>query len=134
MASLSYACVLTSNLDRLAAFYREVLQAEPEWTEGYAEFPTGDCKLGLWSVDAYAELAGRAPSPSPGGGMVMLEFEIDDVDAEFTRLQQLTVFEIEFIIPPTTMAWGNRSIYFRDPEGNLVNLFSHVGVESARSR
>jgi catechol 2,3-dioxygenase-like lactoylglutathione lyase family enzyme len=42
------------------------------------------------------------------------------------RLQQLADFNIEFIIPPTTMAWGNRSIYFRDPDGNLLNLFSHV--------
>jgi catechol 2,3-dioxygenase-like lactoylglutathione lyase family enzyme len=33
---------------------------------------------------------------------------------------------MSFIIPPTTMAWGNRSIYFRDPDGNLINLFSRV--------
>jgi len=125
MATLSYACLLTSNIARLAAFYCEVLQAEPEWTGAYAEFATGSCKLGLWSVDAYVEVAGAAAIPHPGSGTVMLEFEIDDVDAEFARLHQLT----EFIMPPTTMAWGNRSIYFRDPDGNLVNLFSHVGID-----
>jgi len=27
---------------------------------------------------------------------------------------------------PTTMPWGNRSILFRDPDGNLVNLFTPV--------
>jgi catechol 2,3-dioxygenase-like lactoylglutathione lyase family enzyme len=56
----------------------------------------------------------------------MLEFEVDDVDAEFGRLQRLQPLKIEFIIPPTTMAWGNRSIYLRDPDGNLINLFSHA--------
>ena len=27
---------------------------------------------------------------------------------------------------PTTMPWGNRSLLLRDPDGNLVNLFSPV--------
>jgi catechol 2,3-dioxygenase-like lactoylglutathione lyase family enzyme len=129
MAKLAYACVLTRDIQRLANFYRAVLQAEPKWTEQYAEFPTDGGILSLWSVDAYAEVAGTAATPPPGGGQIMLEFEIANVDAEFARLQQFVEFKIEFIIPPTTMAWGNRSIYFRDPDGNLLNLFSHVGSD-----
>lgn len=31
---------------------------------------------------------------------------------------------------PTTMAWGNRSILFPDPDGNLVNLFTPVTEEA----
>ncbi|MFE4836295.1 VOC family protein, partial [Arthrobacter sp. NPDC056691] len=27
-------------------------------------------------------------------------------------------------LEPTTMPWGNTSTLFRDPDGNLVNLFS----------
>ena len=27
---------------------------------------------------------------------------------------------------PTTMPWGNRSLLFRDPDGNLVNFFTPV--------
>jgi catechol 2,3-dioxygenase-like lactoylglutathione lyase family enzyme len=126
MTKLSYACVLTRNIERLAAFYREVLQLEPAWTGPYAEFPTDGGIFSLWSMDAYIEIAGPVAVPGSGGGPIMLEFEIDNVDAEFERLQQLVQFKIEFIIPPTTMAWGNRSIYFRDPDGNLVNLFSHA--------
>ena len=127
MAKLKYACVLTRNLPGLAAFYREVLQADPQLTGPYAEFPTGLGTFCLWSEDAYTEVAGARALPAQGTGRTMLEFEVDDVDAEFLRLQELSDFGVDFILPPTTMTWGNRSIYFLDPDRNLVNLFSHVG-------
>ena len=31
---------------------------------------------------------------------------------------------------PTIMPWGNCSILFRDPDGNLVNLFTPVTPEA----
>jgi catechol 2,3-dioxygenase-like lactoylglutathione lyase family enzyme len=130
MARLTYASILTRSLDRLAEFYREVLQADPQWTGPYAEFSTPPGMVGLWSIDAYAEVAGAAAVPQLGSGGIMLEFEVDDVDAEFARLGRLSKFDISFIIPPTTLPWGNRSIYFRDPDGNLINLFSRVNPQS----
>jgi hypothetical protein len=30
------------------------------------------------------------------------------------------------------MPWGNRSILFRDPDGNLVNLFTPVTEEAIK--
>ena len=125
MPKLIYACVLTDDIERLAAFYREVLQLQPTWSDAYAEFATQPGIFSLWSVDAYAKLAGTSALPASGTGRVMLEFEVTDVDAEYQRLQQ-SELNLEFIMPPTTMAWGNRSIYFRDPEGNLINLFTPV--------
>jgi hypothetical protein len=32
----------------------------------------------------------------------------------------------EWVNGPTTMPWGNRSLLFRDPDGNLVNFFTPV--------
>jgi catechol 2,3-dioxygenase-like lactoylglutathione lyase family enzyme len=123
MARFAYACVVTPQIGRMAEFYREVLSSEPDWNGAdYAEFATGPGIFCLWSLEAYTQVAGAEARPSIGSGGTMLEFEIDDVDADYARLGQS--LHIEFIIPPTTMEWGNRSIYFRDPDGNLVNLFS----------
>jgi catechol 2,3-dioxygenase-like lactoylglutathione lyase family enzyme len=106
-----------------AQFYRQILNVEPQWTGPYAEFATGQTSFCLWATEAYA---GQAALPASGTGRTMLEFQVDDVDTEYARLQHLPGFRIEFIMSPTTMQWGNRSIYFRDPDGNLLNLFSHV--------
>ncbi len=59
----------------------------------------------------------------------VLEFKVDDVDAEFARLKD--VVEVEF--EPKTMPWGNRTTQFRDPEGTLVALFAPV-TDAARAR
>ena len=46
------------------------------------------------------------------------------MDAHYQRLR--SDMELHWVKPPTTQPWGNRSIYFTDPEGNLVNLYTRV--------
>jgi catechol 2,3-dioxygenase-like lactoylglutathione lyase family enzyme len=55
----------------------------------------------------------------------ILEFQVDDVDEEFRRL---TKAGVDWVKHPTTQEWGNRSVYFRDPDGNLVNFYSRVNI------
>lgn len=54
---------------------------------------------------------------------VIIEFLVDDVDRVHRNLTGLVA---GFVNEPTTMPWGNRSLLFRDPDGNLVNFFSPV--------
>jgi predicted enzyme related to lactoylglutathione lyase len=60
---------------------------------------------------------------------VIIEFRVDDVDKEYERLTTLVT---DWAQEPTTMPWGNRSILFRDPDGNLVNLFTPVTEEAIK--
>ena len=57
---------------------------------------------------------------------VFIEFAVADVDAAFAALQSPRQ---DVVLEPTTMPWGNRSALVRDPDGNVVNLFS-APVES----
>jgi catechol 2,3-dioxygenase-like lactoylglutathione lyase family enzyme len=127
MANLIYACVLTLDIERLDAFYRAVLQMEPRSREAYREFQTEPGIFSLWSLDEFEQITGTVAVQATAGGSVMLEFQVEDVDAEYERLRSITQLEIEFVLQPTTLPWGNRSIYFRDSDGNLVNFFTRVG-------
>jgi len=127
MTRLIYSCVLTRNIERMEKFYRAVLQLEPHGRVGYSEFPTEPGIFSLWSVDQYKQITATDPLQGVNGGSVMLEFQVADVDAEYARLRGPMDVPIEFVLEPTTLEWGNRSIYFRDPDGNLVNFFTPVG-------
>ena len=54
---------------------------------------------------------------------------VDDVDSDYERLKPLVS---DWVQEPTTMPRGNRSILFRDPDGNLVNLFAPVTQEAIK--
>jgi len=126
MPKLTYACVLSRDVDRLGDFYRAVLQLEPRSRGAYLEFQTQPGIFSIWSLDEYEQITRTAATQDRSSGTVMLEFQVDNVDAEYERLRSLESFEIEFVMPLTTLPWGNRSIYFRDPEGNIVNFFTRV--------
>jgi catechol 2,3-dioxygenase-like lactoylglutathione lyase family enzyme len=127
---LTHACVITEDVSRMRDFYTKVLKMRPTRADdGYVEFATDGGALSLYVHDKLEPYAPGATAVRTNRS-VMLEFEVGDVDAEFRRLQALP---ITWVKTPSTQPWGNRSIYFRDPDGNLVNLYTRVSDEAARS-
>lgn len=121
----THACLITRRLEILRDFYQEVLQVEPKvYQEDYLEFPLEGAILSLYKQES---LDKTVPGAMQAGvnQSIMLEFQVADVDQEYARLQQ-SKLSIDWVMSPTTFPWGNRSIYFRDPEGNMINLYSVV--------
>jgi predicted enzyme related to lactoylglutathione lyase len=61
------------------------------------------------------------PGPARPPGEVILDFMVRDADAEYRRIEALGV---DWVLRPATQPWGSRSMVFKDPGGNLVNVFS----------
>lgn len=113
--------IITEDVDRLAGFYERVTETSAvRPAPVFAEFRTATGALAIGSTATVAMLGERAPRPGKNDS-VIIEFLVADVDAEFARLKD---FLEDVVLEPTTMPWGNRSALFRDPDGNMVNLFS----------
>ena len=50
--------------------------------------------------------------------------EVDDVDAEVSRLSERVVGR-----PVDRSDWGGRVAYVRDPSGNLIELFQTIPMD-----
>jgi catechol 2,3-dioxygenase-like lactoylglutathione lyase family enzyme len=117
---LTNTCLITPNVSQLVSFYESILQMKAQRTGGeYAEFHTGVGVLAIFSAEAQEKyIPGSADAAK--NKSAILEFRVTDVDHEYARLQPLVK---TWVKPPTTQPWGSRSIYFRDPDGNLVDFY-----------
>ena len=115
--------VITEDVDRLAAFYELVTgQTAARPAPVFAQFAGPGATLAI-AAPATVAMLGDTLVPAANHSIVV-EFEVMDVDAEFGRLEPALE---DVVLRPATMPWGNRSALFRDPDGNLVNLFSPIG-------
>lgn len=116
----AYTRLVTNDLPRLAAFYAKLLGAEPQGSGDYVQFRSGGAALAIVSRLAAEQMHGGS-WPGATNQSAILEFEVADVDAERTRIDGLVS---DWLQQPKDMPWGNRSMLFRDPDGNPVNIFS----------
>ncbi|KRC47310.1 glyoxalase [Leifsonia sp. Root227] len=116
--------IITDDVDRLAGFYELVTGSDAvRPAPVFAEFRTPSATLAIGSTATVAMLGERAPKPGRNDS-VIVEFLVADVDAEFARIRTSIGDGADIVLEPTTMPWGNRSALIRDPDGNVVNLFS----------
>ena len=97
--------------------------------ELFAEIPTTVGTLAIGS-EKTVPLFGLGSAEAAANRSAIIEFIVEDVDAEYGRLRERLN---DVVTEPTTLPWGNRALLFRDPDGNLVNLFTPV-TDDARAK
>ena len=117
--------IVTDDVERLAGFYASLLGVPVTLNEYYVEVQAGPASVGF-SRRRFTEYRDDDSQEADGAGRqrrdeVILDFLVDDVDAEYPRIAALGV---EWVMRPATQPWGNRSMIFRDPAGNLIDVFS----------
>lgn len=110
-------------------FYSEQLGLEPAWGDensGYASFKVADGieGLALFVSDWMAPTVGNQDKQLPSGfrEKSLIAFSVDNVDETYEALKAKG---IAFVNEPTDMpAWGMRTVHLRDPEDNLIELYT----------
>ncbi|BCL31089.1 VOC family protein [Streptomyces aurantiacus] len=115
--------IITGDVTRLVEFYERVTGVRAVWaTEDFAELKVSGATLAIAGTRTVPLFAPGSARPAANHS-VITEFLVDDVDLVHKNLTGLVT---DFVTEPTTMPWGNRSLLFRDPDGNLVNFFTPV--------
>ena len=122
--------IITADIKRLARFYEQMTGISVTmYTEDFGELKTPACTLAIGSTRTLQLFGGDVARPADNHTAI-IEFRVDDVDAEYRKL--VDIIGDSLVQEPTTMPWGNRSLLFRDPDGNLVNFFTPVGAEAIK--
>ena len=114
--------LVTENVASLARFYRKVTGIKPVGNENYVEIETAGGTLSICSKESVNLFNAAAARPRANQSAI-IEFEVNDVNRERSRLGKIVG---SFVMEPTNQPWGNRSMLFRDPDGNLINVFARI--------
>ncbi len=121
--------IITADIKRLVPFLEKVTALPARWaTDDFAEIMAGSFTLAIGSTKTLA-FFGEGVAQAASNKSVMIEFLVNNVDEDYERIKELSP---EIVQEPTTMPWGNRSLLFRDPDGNLINFFTPVSAEAIR--
>jgi lactoylglutathione lyase len=119
--------LLVTNFEDCFHFYHDVLgfdyQAGDE-TGPYVEFKTGDTLLALFDRGYMALVvgAGGKAQETDCQDRAALIFSVDNVDEAYRNLQ---IKGVSFLTEPKNRPdWGIRTAHFRDPAGNLLEIYS----------
>jgi uncharacterized glyoxalase superfamily protein PhnB len=115
--------VVTRDIDALVEFYQRLSGIEAvRPADGFAEIRFEGATLAISSEHLIKLFnVGAATATAAANQSAILEFEVEDVDAVFERMN---AYGTNIVMPTTLMPWGNRSLLLRDPDRNLVNIFS----------
>src|SRR5579863_9551158 len=121
--------LIARDIKPLVSFYEKVTGQAAEWLAPvFAEIVTPAATLAFGTAETVALFKEGSAEPA-SNRTAIVEFQVEDVEAEFARLKD----QVEVVHEPKMMPWGNRTAQFRDPEGTAVSLFTPA-TEAAKAR
>ncbi|MET0898660.1 MAG: VOC family protein [Mycobacterium sp.] len=121
---LDHLVLTVADLDATVRFYTEVLGMEAQvFGEGRRALHFGTSKINLHQ--AGREFDPKAAQPTPGSAdlCLIVDDHLDQV------LEQLSAHGVPIVEGPVTRTGAHgtlRSVYLRDPDGNLIELSNYL--------
>ena len=128
--SLDYTVIFARQMAKMREFYGSTMgfplhkELSPRWVE----FRVGS------NILALTERGGRFDDPSPPIGVLSLQLafrvaphEVDECAATLAERG------VAIVSPPTDQAFGHRTLFFRDPDGNVLEIYAEINPMTDRS-
>jgi catechol 2,3-dioxygenase-like lactoylglutathione lyase family enzyme len=121
--AIDYTVILVRDMEAMKHFYEEVLGFPfvRELSENWREYRVGSNMLVLARP---RRLANESATPK-GSAAVQLAFRVPPPDVDRCA-DWLARRKIAMLSPPTNHAFGHRTLFFRDPDGNLIEIYAEI--------
>ena len=121
--------LIAADIKAMVAFYEMVTERQAEWLAPvFAEIVMPGATLAIGTLETVA--LWQEGSAEPGANRtVYIEFQVEDIGAEYERLKD----KVQLVHELKMMPWGNRTFQFRDPEGTAISLYAPE-TEAAKMR
>jgi catechol 2,3-dioxygenase-like lactoylglutathione lyase family enzyme len=121
--AIDYTVVFVRDMPVMRRFYEDILGFPllRELSSSWIEYRVGDNTLALAKPGL---TAADAPTPH-GSASLQLAFKVSasEVDA---CADELVRQGVDLLSAPTDQAFGHRTLFFRDPDGNLLEVFADI--------
>src|SRR5829696_7431778 len=121
--AIDYTVIFVRDMAAMRRFYADVLRVPliRELSPGWIEYRVGDNTLALATPRL---TAADAPTPS-GSASLQLAFKVPAPDVDQCA-GELVRHGVSLLSPPTDQVFGHRTVFFRDPDGNLLEVFAEI--------
>ena len=121
--AIDYTVIFVRDMAAMRRFYEGVLgfPLSRELSPNWIEYRVGGNTLAL----AKPRLtAADAPTPS-GSASLQLAFKVSAPEVDQCA-DELVRQGVTLLSPPTDQVFGHRTLFFRDPDGNLLEVFAEI--------
>jgi catechol 2,3-dioxygenase-like lactoylglutathione lyase family enzyme len=122
ISAMDHFVLTTQNIEACLRFYMETLGMEKRETNGRLSLWFGVQKINIHTRPA--EFLPAAEHPVPGSLDLCFEIE-DDIEAVLAELKSKNAPLVTGIVERNGAKGKMRSVYLRDPDGNLIELASY---------
>jgi catechol 2,3-dioxygenase-like lactoylglutathione lyase family enzyme len=123
ISAIDYTVVLVRDMGAMRCFYEEILGFPllRELSSTWLEYRLGSNTLALAKPD---RLSGDAPIP-PGSATLQLAFRMSAAEVDQCA-DELVRRGVALLEPPTDQPSSHRTLFFRDPDGNLLEVYAET--------
>lgn len=125
--AIDYTVIFVRDLAAMRRFYEDILGFSllRELSPGWIEYRVGGNTLALAKPSLTAS---DVPTPD-GSAALQLAFKVSAPEVDRCA-DELVRQGVNLLSPPTDRAFGHRTLFFRDPDGNLLEVFADIQVSA----